>query len=106
MRHRVLELGLEQISEPGVGQLPLGLGGPRLEHPDPALPGRLDRAPPQRRLADPGLTLEQHRSRTRPEVLQLCNAAANSPSRPTRLSSMAHDRPYRDGAVPGKSVPE
>ena len=70
IRDRVLELGLEQISECGVRQRSLGLGGTRLEHAEAALARRLDRSPPQRRLADARLTLEQQRGRARVQERQ------------------------------------
>jgi len=62
LAHLVPEL-TEQIAERSEGQLRLRLGRPRRYHPQPAPARKLDSGTPQRRLADPGVALEEQRPR-------------------------------------------
>ena len=75
---------LEQVSQPGMGDSELDLGGPGGEDAQPALPRRLDTGEPERRLPDPGLALQDERRRasaaSRPRKP---SSAPNSSSRPT-----------------------
>ena len=62
-RQHIAENALEQISEAGVREPALGLGGPGAEHAQPPRGGLLDADDPERRLADAGLAFEHERSR-------------------------------------------
>ena len=62
-RQHIAENALEQISEAGVREPALCLGGPGAEHAQPPRGGLLDADDPERRLADAGLAFEHERSR-------------------------------------------
>ena len=54
---------LEQVPQPGMGHSQLDLGGSRGQDAEPLLPRPLDAGEPERRLPDPGLALQNERSR-------------------------------------------
>ena len=58
-----VELLLEQVGHTGEGELRLRLTRARAEHHEPIALGRLDPGPPDRRLADAGLALDDERPR-------------------------------------------
>ena len=62
-RQHLVEDPVEKIAEARVGHRPLRLGGARNEYPQAAFACLIDRGPPQRRLADPGLALQRERHR-------------------------------------------
>jgi hypothetical protein len=74
LRHRQLRDLMARprqlVGKPGERQLALRLGGPRFEHPVPALPSACDPDPPQLRLSDPGLPLEHERRRAERDAVE------------------------------------
>ena len=56
---------LEQVSQPGMSNSELDLGGSRGQDTQPALPRRLDPGEPERRLPDPRHSLQDERRRAR-----------------------------------------
>jgi hypothetical protein len=76
-RKRVARLvvdGADQVGEGGVRESLLPLRRARVEHPVTGAGGRVDRGPPQRRLADPGLSLEQKRAAGSPRREELLDS--------------------------------
>ena len=81
----VAQHGVQRLGQRCVGEVDLGLRGPRARHPAAARVGARRELGQQPRLADPGLALDHQRtpppSRTRPSAPA---SAASSRSRPTR----------------------
>ena len=60
----------EQVTNCNVGKTSLSLSGPGRQHSPRPVTGQVESSLPQRRLADAGISLDDHHPRTRPPLLK------------------------------------
>ena len=89
----------EQVTNGNVGKTNLSLGGPGRQHSPRPVTGQVESSLPQRRLADAGISLDDHHPRTRPPLLkqprhrgELCSLPTTSVATTPRTSKDADPR--------------